>query len=103
MRAGYPAFGTPWYGSRVTVHVIGLTGGIASGKSTVARLLAERGAAVVDADLLARRVVEPGQPALAELVGRFGPSIITADGQLDRKRLAAIAFADPAARADLGR
>lgn len=87
----------------MTVHVIGLTGGIASGKSTVARLLAERGAAVVDADLLARRVVEPGQPALAELVARFGPSIISPDGQLDRKRLAAIAFADPAARADLGR
>jgi dephospho-CoA kinase len=87
----------------VTVHVIGLTGGIASGKSTVARMLVERGAAVVDADLLARQVVEPGQPALAELLARFGPSIITPDGQLDRKRLAAIAFADPAARADLNR
>jgi len=87
----------------VTVHVIGLTGGIASGKSTVARLLAERGAAIVDADQLARQVVEPGQPALAELVARFGPSIITPDGQLDRKRLGAIAFADPAARADLNR
>jgi dephospho-CoA kinase len=87
----------------VTVHVIGLTGGIASGKSTVARLLAERGAAIVDADQLARRVVEPGQPALAELVARFGPTIITPEGQLDRKRLGAIAFADPAARADLGR
>jgi dephospho-CoA kinase len=87
----------------VTVHVIGLTGGIASGKSTVARLFAERGAAIVDADQLARQVVEPGQPALAELVARFGPSIITPDGQLDRKRLGAIAFADPAARADLNR
>jgi dephospho-CoA kinase len=87
----------------VTVHVIGLTGGIASGKSTVARMLAERGAAIVDADQLARQVVEPGQPALAELVARFGPSIITPDGQLDRKRLGAIAFADPAARADLNR
>ncbi|HET7500560.1 MAG TPA: dephospho-CoA kinase [Kofleriaceae bacterium] len=87
----------------MTVHVIGLTGGIASGKSTVARLLAERGAAVVDADLLARQVVEPGQPALAELVARFGAAILTAEGRLDRKRLAAIAFADPAARADLGR
>jgi dephospho-CoA kinase len=87
----------------VTVHVIGLTGGIASGKSTVARMLAERGAAVVDADLLARQVVEPGQPALAELVARFGASIISPDGQLDRKRLGAIAFADPAARADLNR
>jgi dephospho-CoA kinase len=87
----------------VTVHVIGLTGGIASGKSTVAAMLVARGAAVVDADHLARQVVEPGQPALAELVARFGAAILTADGRLDRKRLAAIAFADPAARADLGR
>lgn len=87
----------------MAVHVIGLTGGIASGKSTVAKLLAGRGAAVIDADLLARQVVEPGQPALAELVARFGAAILTADGRLDRKRLAAIAFADPAARADLGR
>ncbi len=83
--------------------MIGLTGGIASGKSTVARMLRERGAAVVDADLLARQVVEPGQPALAELIARFGTQILTPDGQLDRKRLGAIAFADPAARADLGR
>jgi dephospho-CoA kinase len=83
--------------------VIGLTGGIASGKSAVARLLVERGAAVVDADLLARRVVEPGQPALAELVLRFGPSILTADGTLDRKRLGALAFGDEAARRDLNR
>jgi dephospho-CoA kinase len=87
----------------VTVHVIGLTGGIASGKSTVARILVELGAAVVDADLLAREVVAPGQPALAELVARFGPAILTAEGELDRKRLAAIAFSDPEARADLGR
>ena len=83
--------------------VIGLTGGIASGKSTVARLLAERGAAIVDADLLARQVVEPGQPALAELVARFGAAILAPDGTLDRKRLGAIAFSDPGARADLGR
>ncbi|HEX3757651.1 MAG TPA: dephospho-CoA kinase [Kofleriaceae bacterium] len=87
----------------MTVHVIGLTGGIASGKSTVAKLLVARGAAVVDADQLARQVVEPGQPALAEIVARFGAAILTPDGRLDRKRLAAIAFADPAARADLGR
>lgn len=87
----------------MAVHVIGLTGGIASGKSTVARMLTERGAAIVDADLLARQVVEPGQPALAELVARFGPQILTAEGTLDRKRLGAIAFSDPAARADLGR
>ncbi len=85
------------------MHVIGLTGGIASGKSTVARMLRERGAAVVDADLLARQVVEPGQPALADLVARFGAQILTPDGHLDRKRLGAIAFTDPQARADLGR
>ncbi len=84
-------------------HVIGLTGGIASGKSTVARLLAERGAAIVDADLIARQVVAPGQPALAELIARFGSSILAADGTLDRKRLGAIAFSDPAARADLNK
>ena len=83
--------------------MIGLTGGIASGKTTVARMLVSRGAAVVDADLLARQIVEPGQPALAELVARFGAAILTVDGRLDRKRLAAIAFADPAARADLER
>jgi len=87
----------------VTVHVIGLTGGIASGKSTVAALLSQRGAAVVDADLLARQIVEPGQPALGDLVARFGAAILTADGRLDRKRLGGIAFADPAARADLER
>lgn len=87
----------------MTVHVIGLTGGIASGKSTVARMLVERGAAVIDADLLARQVVEPGQPALAELVARFGTAILTPDGVLDRKRLGVIAFSDPIARADLNR
>ncbi len=85
------------------VHVIGLTGGIASGKSTVARLLVERGAAIVDADLIARQIVEPGRPALAELVSRFGPAILTSAGELDRRRLGAIAFADPVARTDLGR
>src|SRR5262245_3163135 len=66
-------------------------------------MLVARGAAVVDADQLARQVVEPGQPGLAELVARFGAAILTPDGRLDRKRLAAIAFADAAARADLGR
>jgi len=87
----------------VTAHVIGLTGGIASGKSTVAAMLAARGAIIIDADQLARQVVEPGQPALAELVARFGAAILAPDGTLDRKRLAAIAFSDPDARADLGR
>lgn len=85
------------------VKVIGLTGGIASGKSTVADLLRARGAVIVDADLLARQVVEPGQPALAELVARFGADILDGDGRLERKKLAARVFADPAARAELGR
>lgn len=87
----------------MTAQVIGLTGGIASGKSTVAELLRQRGATVVDADQLARQVVEPGQPALAELVARFGAEILAPDGTLDRKRLAAIAFADSSARSDLDR
>jgi dephospho-CoA kinase len=87
----------------VTAHVIGLTGGIASGKSAVAKFLAARGAAVVDADQFARQVVEPGQPALAELVARFGAAILTSEGKLDRKRLGAIAFSDADARKDLGR
>jgi dephospho-CoA kinase len=78
--------------------VIGLTGGIASGKSAVARLLRARGAVVIDADALAREVVEPGQPALGELVDRFGPAILGDDGRLDRKRLGAMVFTDPEAR-----
>lgn len=85
------------------VHVIGVTGGIASGKSTVAKLLQQRGAVVVDADQLARHIVEPGQPALAQLVERFGTEILTADGALDRKRLGAIVFSDASARSDLDR
>jgi dephospho-CoA kinase len=87
----------------VTAHVIGLTGGIASGKSAVAKLLLARGAEVIDADKLARDVVAPGQPALAELVARFGAAILAADGTLDRKRLASIAFSDEQARRDLNR
>jgi dephospho-CoA kinase len=83
------------------VLAIGLTGGIGSGKSTVAGLLVERGAVLVDADAIARQVVEPGQATLARLVERFGPGILAPDGSLDRAGLAAIAFADPAARADL--
>src|SRR5688572_1523262 len=66
-------------------------------------MLAAKGAAIVDADLIARQVVEPGQPALGELVARFGAAILTPEGELDRKRLGAIAFGDPAARADLNR
>jgi dephospho-CoA kinase len=82
---------------------VGLTGGIGSGKSTVSGLLAKRGAVVIDADLIAREVVEPGQPALEALVERFGPSILTAAGDLDRPALAAVAFLDEAARLDLNR
>jgi len=77
---------------------MGLTGGIASGKSTVAAMLRELGAAVVDADALAREVVEPGRPALDEIVARFGRGVLAPDGRLDRSKLAAIVFADPEAR-----
>ncbi len=76
-----------------TVLLVGLTGGIGAGKSTVSDLLTERGAVIIDGDLIARRVVEPGQPALAALVERFGPEILAADGTLDRPALAAKAFA----------
>ncbi|MGY1830334.1 dephospho-CoA kinase [Geodermatophilus sp. SYSU D01180] len=80
---------------------IGLTGGIGSGKSTVAALLAARGALVVDADRIAREVVEPGTPGLAAVVDAFGPDVLTPDGALDRPALAAVVFADPQARARL--
>lgn len=82
------------------MHLVGLTGGIGSGKSTVARLLAERGAVVVDADQVAREVVEPGEPALAEIAERFGAGVLD-DGRLDRPALAAIVFGDEDARRDL--
>jgi dephospho-CoA kinase len=82
------------------VHV-GLTGGVAAGKSTVSGLLRELGAVVVDADALAREVVEPGTPGLAAVVAKFGPEILADDGSLDRARLGAIVFADPAQRAEL--
>jgi dephospho-CoA kinase len=85
----------------VTLHVFGLTGGIGSGKSTVARRFRERGLPVLDADQLARDVVQPGTPGLAAIVERFGPQVVGADGQLDRKALAAIVFGDEAARRDL--
>lgn len=76
---------------------IGLTGGIASGKSTVARMLVAKGVPVVDADLLAREAVAPGGPAL-EAIGRLWPAVIREDGSLDRKALGAVVFADPSAR-----
>jgi len=75
------------------VLLVGLTGGIGAGKSTVAELLTERGAVVIDGDVIARRVVEPGQPALAAIVERFGPEVLAPDGTLDRPALAARAFA----------
>ena len=78
---------------------IGLTGGIGSGKSTVSALLAERGAVVIDADRIAREVLEPGTPGLAAVVDAFGDEVVAADGSLDRSALAAVVFADPRARA----
>ena len=78
------------------VITVGLTGGIGSGKSAVSRLLAELGAVVIDADLIAREVVEPGTPALAEIVEAFGPEVLRPDGTLDRPALGARVFADPA-------
>nr|WP_211208802.1 dephospho-CoA kinase [Aeromicrobium marinum] len=80
---------------------VGLTGGIGSGKSTVSRLLADRGAVVVDYDLLAREVVEPGSPALTRIAERFGADVLAADGTLDRPALGSVVFADAAARRDL--
>ncbi len=80
---------------------VGLTGGIASGKTTVSDALEERGAVVIDADVLAREVVEPGTPGLAAVVERFGPGLLADDGQLDRAALGRLVFADPVARRDL--
>ena len=84
-------------------RIIGLTGGIASGKSTVSAMLRELGAHVIDADQVARDVVAPGTPALAEIQARFGPAVLHEDGALDRKKLGAIVFADPDARRALER
>jgi dephospho-CoA kinase len=78
------------------VLLVGLTGGIASGKSTVSAMLAERGAEIVDADLIARQVVMPGEPAWHKLREHFGPGVFRPDGQVDRQRLAGVVFADPA-------
>ena len=81
--------------------LVGLTGGIGSGKSTVAKLLAERGAVVVDADRIAREVVEPGGPAYQPMIDRFGAEIVRPDKTLDRAAIAAQAFAGTDALADL--
>ena len=80
---------------------VGLTGGIASGKSTAAKFFGALGVPILDSDQIARDVVEPGQPPLGQLVERFGPSILTPDGHLDRPALREIVFSDPRARADL--
>jgi len=80
---------------------VGLTGGIASGKSTAAKFFGALGVPIIDTDQLARDVVEPGQPPLERLVERFGPGILTEDGHLDRPALRNIVFSDPKARADL--
>lgn len=76
----------------------GLTGGIATGKSTVSEMLRRRGSVIIDADVLAREVVEPGEPALAQIVEEFGPDVLQSDGRLDRKKLGAVVFADAAKR-----
>lgn len=75
--------------------LVGLTGGIGSGKSTVSALLAARGAVIIDADAITRELQEPGQPVLAAIVDRFGDGVLLPDGRLDRAALAAIVFADP--------
>jgi len=80
------------------MKIIGLTGGIATGKSTVARLLAERGARIIDADQLSREVVAPGSPALARIAELFGPQAVSADGTLDRQAVRELVFSDPAKR-----
>jgi dephospho-CoA kinase len=80
---------------------VGLTGGVGSGKSTVARLLAERGAVVIDADAIAREVVEPGTPGFDAVVAEFGDAVVGGDGRLDRPALAAIVFNDEARRTAL--
>jgi dephospho-CoA kinase len=83
------------------MRVLGLTGGIGSGKSMVAQMFARLGAVVIDADQVAREVVEPGQPALEQIAAAFGPDVLLPDGHLDRPKLAEIIFANAAERAKL--
>ncbi|OEU73800.1 MAG: dephospho-CoA kinase [Desulfuromonadales bacterium C00003093] len=83
--------------------ILGITGNIASGKSAVARMFAAHGAALVDADHLAREIVAPGHPVLQQLVKRFGSEVLCENGELDRERLGQIIFADKLAREDLNR
>jgi dephospho-CoA kinase len=86
---------------RSRAYRVGLTGGIASGKSTAAKFFGSLGVPILDSDQIARDVVEPGQPPLERLVERFGRKILTPDGHLDRPALRDIVFSDPRARADL--
>jgi len=81
--------------------ILGLTGGIATGKSTVTAMLRERGIPVIDADQIAREVVEPGKPAYEAIVRHFGRDILLEDGQLDRKKLGEVVFSDEAERQKL--
>ena len=81
--------------------LVGLTGGIATGKSTVSEIFRHLGCVVIDADVLAREVVAPGEPAYAAIVAEFGPGVLQGDGTLDRKKLGAIVFADPERRGRL--
>ena len=76
--------------------LVGLTGGIGTGKSTVSRMFRDLGCLIIDADLLAREVVEPGEPAYAKIVAEFGKQVLDADGQIDRKTLGALVFGDEA-------
>jgi len=85
------------------VLVVGLTGGVGSGKSTVSDMLAEHGAVIVDADAIARAVVEPGTEGFAQIMDAFGDEVLARDGSLDRKALAALVFRDAEARAELER
>lgn len=96
-----PLAGTARTATVPPMILVGLTGGIGSGKSTVSAALAARGAVIVDADAATRAVQQPGSPVLARLAERFGADVLLADGSLDRAKLASIAFADPDALKDL--
>ena len=91
-----------WFSYRVDMLLIGLTGGIGSGKSTVSALLAERGAVIIDADAIVHELQAPGEPVLAAMVERFGSEILDSTGALRRQAVADIVFNDPDALADLG-
>ena len=83
------------------MQLFGVTGGVGMGKSTAGELLRQQGVSVADTDAIGRQLVEPGQPALEEIARRFGPSILSAGGRLNRKELARLVFSDAVARADL--